>query len=298
MSDIFISYKREEQPTAKKLAVALERYGWSVWWDPHLRAGEHFDDAIEEALRDAKCVIVLWSKQSVNSQYVRDEATYALNREKLVPVAIEGVDPPFRFAGLHTAQLRDWDGSDEFPGFIKLVDDIRINIGSQSTVVLEGKRTLGTEGNSGSREGARKVDAEPQPKAITAKQKTGRSKIEWLLNVVVTAALGLFYFAAVASACSNDDILVLSVLVGYPLSIFLIFQKRPYSIAWILAPLASFFIGLPYGHNYGTITKSPLFGLEQGGKCQSGPEVLVILGIVAVAAVIDHALFLHNSKRR
>jgi hypothetical protein len=34
MSDIFISYKREEQPVAKKLAGALEKEGWSVWWDP------------------------------------------------------------------------------------------------------------------------------------------------------------------------------------------------------------------------------------------------------------------------
>ena len=47
MSDIFISYKREEQPEARKLADALEREGWTVWWDPKLRAGEHFDDVIE-----------------------------------------------------------------------------------------------------------------------------------------------------------------------------------------------------------------------------------------------------------
>jgi hypothetical protein len=50
MSDIFISYKREEQPKARKLADALDRHGWSVWWDPKLRAGEHFDDAIERSI--------------------------------------------------------------------------------------------------------------------------------------------------------------------------------------------------------------------------------------------------------
>src|SRR5262245_22443416 len=44
MSDIFISYEREEQRVARKLAVALEKEGWSVWWDPKLRTGEHFDD--------------------------------------------------------------------------------------------------------------------------------------------------------------------------------------------------------------------------------------------------------------
>jgi hypothetical protein len=85
MSDIFISDKREEQAIARKLADALENKGWSVWWDPKLRAGEHFDDMIEKALNEAKCVRVLWSEQSVQSRYVRDEATYALEKDKLVP---------------------------------------------------------------------------------------------------------------------------------------------------------------------------------------------------------------------
>ena len=62
MSDIFISYKREEQATARKLANALESEGWTVWWDPKLRAGDHFDDVIEKALNEAKCVIVMWSQ--------------------------------------------------------------------------------------------------------------------------------------------------------------------------------------------------------------------------------------------
>ena len=107
MSDIFISYKREEQPTARKLADALEGEGWSVWWDPKLRAGEHFDDVIEKALNEAKCVIVMWSERSVQSRYVRDEATYALEKDKIVPVAIEKVTLPFRFSGVQTPSLLD-----------------------------------------------------------------------------------------------------------------------------------------------------------------------------------------------
>ena len=73
MSDIFVSYKREEQAAARKLADALEKEGWTVWWDPKLRAGERFDDVIEIALKESKCVVVMWSKLSVNSRYVRDE---------------------------------------------------------------------------------------------------------------------------------------------------------------------------------------------------------------------------------
>jgi TIR domain len=75
MSDIFISYKHEDEEAARKIASALEEEGWTVWWDPKLRAGEHFDDAIEHALTAANCVIVLWSEASLKSQYGRDEAT-------------------------------------------------------------------------------------------------------------------------------------------------------------------------------------------------------------------------------
>ena len=129
MSDIFISYKREEQATARKLADALESQGWSVWWDPKLRAGEHFDDMIEKALHEAKCVLVLWSEQSVQSRYVRDEATYALEKNKLVPVAIENVTLPFRFRGVQTSSLLHWDGSRDSSQFRKLVEDIYAILG-------------------------------------------------------------------------------------------------------------------------------------------------------------------------
>jgi TIR domain len=86
MSDIFISYKREEQATARKLADALESEGWSVWWDPKLRAGEHFDDMIEKALHEAKCVLVLWSERSVQSRYVRDEDRTHITLKPAKPV--------------------------------------------------------------------------------------------------------------------------------------------------------------------------------------------------------------------
>ena len=121
MSDIFISHKREDQEIARRIANALETEGWTVWWDPKLRAGEHFDEVIEEALTAAKCVVVLWSAGSVKSQYVRDEATYALECKKLVPVAIEAVEMPFRFRGVHTLRLFAWDGSRDSTDFRRLV---------------------------------------------------------------------------------------------------------------------------------------------------------------------------------
>src|SRR5262245_30890537 len=137
MSDIFISYKREEQATARKLADALENEGWSVWWDPKLRAGEHFDDIIETALRESRCVIVIWSERSLLSDYVRDEAAYALEQKKLVPVAIENVDLPFRFKRVHTLNLHNWDGSSQSSEFRKLIEDISGLLGEPQNFAVD-----------------------------------------------------------------------------------------------------------------------------------------------------------------
>jgi hypothetical protein len=105
MADVFISYKREDRAAATWLAQQLELNGVSVWWDSKLKGGESFDDAIEHELTVAKCVVVLWSQRSVQSSYVKDEATYALNAKKLLPVSLDASIPSFRFQGLHTIAM-------------------------------------------------------------------------------------------------------------------------------------------------------------------------------------------------
>ena len=75
--DIFLSYNREDQARAKLFADAFEREGLKVWWDVGLRTDEAYDKVTENALRTAKAVVVLWSKQSVQSRWVRGEATIA-----------------------------------------------------------------------------------------------------------------------------------------------------------------------------------------------------------------------------
>jgi formylglycine-generating enzyme required for sulfatase activity len=81
-------------------------------------------------LNESRCVIVLWSELSLHSDYVRAEASEALEKKKLVPVAIENVTLPFRFKRLHTPKLLNWDGSSESAEFRKLVGDITEIIGS------------------------------------------------------------------------------------------------------------------------------------------------------------------------
>jgi len=109
-ADIFLSYNREDQATARRFAEAFEAQGFSVWWDVTLRSGESYDEVTEEALRSAKAVVVLWSKKSVASRWVRAEATVAARNRTLVPVRIEPCDLPVMFELTQTADLGHWRG--------------------------------------------------------------------------------------------------------------------------------------------------------------------------------------------
>src|SRR5262245_61063827 len=97
MNDIFLSYDRNARTRAQKFAEALESLGWSVWWDREILLGKSFDQVIEEELNAARCVIVLWSKDSIRSRWVKSEASAAIEREKLVPVFIDRVASPLEF---------------------------------------------------------------------------------------------------------------------------------------------------------------------------------------------------------
>ena len=142
MAEIFVSYSRQDVDLARALAEALEARGWSVWWDiQDLRAGKHFDDDIQKAITNAKCVVVLWSTRSVESEFVKDEATYALELGKLLPVTIENVRPPLRFQRLHTVQLQGWTNSALFPGFQELMRDLEERIGPPTEVPKKAKPT-------------------------------------------------------------------------------------------------------------------------------------------------------------
>ena len=60
------------------LAEALKKHGWSTWWDPRIRAGEIYDEVIEAALKAAKCVVVLWSRQSIKKHWVKKVISFDL----------------------------------------------------------------------------------------------------------------------------------------------------------------------------------------------------------------------------
>jgi hypothetical protein len=121
MSDIFISYARADKNKAELLATAFARKGWSVWWDREIPPGKSFDETIEHELNAARCVIVLWSKDSVSSRWVKTEAAEAAERGILVPALIEQVKIPLEFKRIEAADLSDWQGDSSHNEFDQLL---------------------------------------------------------------------------------------------------------------------------------------------------------------------------------
>ncbi len=126
MADIFLSYAREDFAKAALLANALEKQGWSVFWDrSSILTGQDFDQVIEQAIQDAKWMIVGWSNASKQSDWVRGEATIGRERRILLPVLFELVQPPIAFRSLHTEDLSAWRGEAGAPAFRALCKALR-----------------------------------------------------------------------------------------------------------------------------------------------------------------------------
>src|SRR6266850_582351 len=112
MADVFISYARADQESAKRLAGVIESRGWTVWWDRRIPAGKAYEDVIQQAIDEAGCVIVLWTAKSVASEWVRNEATEAARRKLLIPVRLEDVRVPLSFRHLQAADLLGWSSTE------------------------------------------------------------------------------------------------------------------------------------------------------------------------------------------
>ena len=133
MADVFVSYVREDRDIAEKLASGLTAAGFSVWWDRHIRGGVEFAKEIERELDAARAVIVLWSGDSLGSRWVRDEAEQAREEDKLIPVRLDGVQPPLGFRQTQALDFTGWKGDPDAATFTGLVDSVRHFIGGAAS---------------------------------------------------------------------------------------------------------------------------------------------------------------------
>jgi adenylate cyclase len=124
MAELFVSYARADEPTAARVAQCLGDAGYQVWRDDQLPAHRAYSDVIEERLKSARAVIVLWSAESARSQWVRAEADAARTAGTLVQASLDGSLPPLPFNQIQCADLRHWTGDAAAPGWRRLLDSV------------------------------------------------------------------------------------------------------------------------------------------------------------------------------
>src|SRR5215471_10751508 len=125
MADVFISYCHEDHAVAETLARELTSAGFSVWWDRHIQAGVKFTQEIRRQIDAAPAVIVLWSAESQDSDYVPDEAQHARDANKLIPVRIDATLPPLGFRQVQSLDLQGWRGDPRAASFQALLSSLR-----------------------------------------------------------------------------------------------------------------------------------------------------------------------------
>lgn len=118
MAEVFISYSRKDQPVAEAIAAGLAALGLEVWWDRELLGGEDYRKKTAKIIAKVPAAIVLWSRRSVESEWVVGEAAAARDRRILIPVAIDGVDAPIDFRSLNTISLAGWIPGDLLPDML------------------------------------------------------------------------------------------------------------------------------------------------------------------------------------
>jgi hypothetical protein len=115
VAELFLSYNRQDKPIAEAMAVEFQRLGVDVWWDHDLLGGDDYRRRIEQVLARASAAIVVWSRRSVDSQWVIGEAALARDRKILIPVTIDTCQPHLDFRALHTTDLCGWVPGDQLP---------------------------------------------------------------------------------------------------------------------------------------------------------------------------------------
>jgi len=178
MADIFISYSREDRSRVAPIAKALEKQGWSVFWDRTIPAGKTWRQVIGDALETARSVIVVWSKTSVDSRWVQEEADRGLERNILIPVLIDNVKPPLGFGTVQAADLISWEPTKTLPEFEKLITDISAILGPSLLEVEEAERTSEAERKHKQEEGRKRREEEQQRRETARKAKEERIQTE------------------------------------------------------------------------------------------------------------------------
>lgn len=93
--DVFISYSSKEKDTAENLLSMIENAGISCWMAPrNIVPGAHWAASIAQAVRNARLLVLLFSKNSnISTQVAREVALADNHRIAILPIKIDNSTP-------------------------------------------------------------------------------------------------------------------------------------------------------------------------------------------------------------
>ena len=104
----FFSYSRDDSEFAFRLAKDLKSAGANVWLDQvDIAPGEEWDSAVEVALDQSPHMLLILSPSSVKSRNVRNEITFALNKqERIIPILYQDCEVPLQLLRVQHIDFR------------------------------------------------------------------------------------------------------------------------------------------------------------------------------------------------
>src|SRR5262245_17217756 len=168
--EVFISYRRSDEPKARLLFNLLAERGVSAWYDANVRAGEDWRAATARALEAAPIFVLLYSKAASESDEISKElAAATFSKKTVIPVRLENIPPIGPF--LYELASRNWIDAfkDADAAFVRLADHI--------AEVVRGERPSQTEASTSPRNELQR----PSP--------AGRRHPPWVLAAAGAAVL-------------------------------------------------------------------------------------------------------------
>ena len=89
--DVFISYSSYNKEAAQAICHVLEQGGIRCWMAPRdIPYGSQYGDVIDDAIKNCKVVVVVFSETAANSQWVNGELNVAFEEQKtIIPFRID-----------------------------------------------------------------------------------------------------------------------------------------------------------------------------------------------------------------
>ncbi len=108
MARVFVSYSRTDLNFVQVFAQALMSSGVDVWWDlSSLQGGDNWTEVIPQAIENSDICIVVLTPNSIQSDWVQKEYTYALEQDKkIIPVLVQDCKIPFALININYVDLR------------------------------------------------------------------------------------------------------------------------------------------------------------------------------------------------